>query len=100
MPAGARIGDPNACGDTVGTGSGNVFFNGLPVARLGDLSAGHGCFPPTPIIAASPNVFANGIAIARVGDFHATHSCGSSVHPAPGARSIPVGSPDVFVNGA
>lgn len=99
MPAGARIGDPIACGDTVAQGSGNVFFNGLPVTRIGDLSAGHGCFPPTPVVTGSPNVFANSIQIARVGDIHGTHSCSSTVH-AGGARAIIVGSPDVFVNGA
>lgn len=99
MPAAARIGDPINCGDTVGQGSGNVFVNGIPLARVGDLSAGHGCFPPTPITIGSPTVFANGIPVARVTDIHTPHSCGNTTH-AGGARGIAVGSPNVYINGA
>jgi uncharacterized Zn-binding protein involved in type VI secretion len=97
MPAAARLGDPIADGDTVATGSGNVFFNGLPVARIGDMSAGHGCFPPTALVQGSPTVFANNIAISRVGDQHAAHSCSSTTHSG-GQRAVAVGSPDVFIN--
>ncbi len=97
MPAAARLGDPISCGDTVAQGSGNVFFNGMPVARIGDQSAGHGCFPPTPLAQGSPTVFANNIAISRVGDQHSAHSCSSTTHSG-GARAVSAGSPDVFIN--
>lgn len=99
MPAAARLSDPISCGDTIAEGSGDVFFNGLPVARIGDSSAGHGCFPPTSLTEGSPNVFANNIAIGRVGDRHSAHSCGDSTHPL-SQRAITVGSPDVFINGS
>ena len=43
------------------------------VARLGDLSGGHGEYKPRPIIAGSSDCFINGIPIARVGDALAIH---------------------------
>ena len=89
-----RIGDPTGCGDTQGQGSGDVFANGIPVARLTDNSAGH-CFPPVPVNSASSNVFANGLPVARKGDTHPTHCCGPVCHV---CASFPAGSPDVFVN--
>lgn len=94
MPAITRIGDPISCGDAMAQGSGNVFANGIPVSRLGvDNTAGH-CFPPVPVIAASPNVFVNGIPVDRVGDPIPTHCCGPVCH----AGTVAVGSPNVFVN--
>lgn len=94
MPAAIRIGDPISCGDTMAQGSGNVFVNGIPFSRRGiDLTAGH-CFPPVPIIVASPNVFVNNAAADRVGDPIPVHCCGKSCHGGAAA----VGSPDVFVN--
>lgn len=94
MPAIVKIGSPISCGDTMAQGSGNVFANGIPVSRLGvDLTAGH-CYPPVPIIAASPNVFTNGLAQDRVGDPIAVHCCGDNCHIGVAA----VGSPNVFVN--
>jgi uncharacterized Zn-binding protein involved in type VI secretion len=75
-------------------GSGNVFVNGIPFSRQGiDLTAGH-CFPPVPVMAASPNVFVNGSKADRVGDPISPHCCGNSCH----AGSMANGSPDVFVN--
>lgn len=81
MPAVARIGDPFSTGhgcdgsSTIAAGSGNVFANGIPVARLGDVSASHtrpsgdSCVPHTATIAAgSGTVSINGIPCARVGD--------------------------------
>jgi uncharacterized Zn-binding protein involved in type VI secretion len=99
MPAVARIGDPFATGhpcdgaSTIAEGSPNVFANGIPVSRVGDLSASHTilvgdvCVPhAVPIAAGSSTVFANGIPVARVGD-------------AIDAGSITGGSGDVFAGG-
>lgn len=69
------------------------------VARLGDKSTGHGCFPPTPIVQdCSDNVFINGISCATVGAKHVTHSCGRVVHPT-SSRNITDGSSSVYCNG-
>lgn len=94
MPAAIRIGDPISCGDTMAQGSGNVFVNGIPFSRRGiDLTAGH-CYPPVPIISASPNVFVNSAQADRVGDPIPPHCCGDSCH----AGNAAAGSPNVFVN--
>ncbi|TFH08280.1 MAG: hypothetical protein E4H14_06740 [Candidatus Thorarchaeota archaeon] len=94
MPAVVRIGDPISCGDTMAQGSGNTFANGIPVSRKGiDLTAGH-CYPPIPIIFASPNVFVNNIAVDRVRDPIAVHCCGNSCHSGVAFN----GSPNVFAN--
>jgi uncharacterized Zn-binding protein involved in type VI secretion len=75
-------------------GSGNVYVNGIPFSRRGiDLTAGH-CFPPVPIIAASPNVYVNSAKADRVGDPIPPHCCGNSCHDGKAAT----GSPDVYVN--
>ncbi|WP_292959419.1 type VI secretion system PAAR protein [Neptuniibacter sp. UBA6509] len=65
-------------------------------ARIGDIGSGHGCFPPTPVIAGSGNVMTNGIPAARVGDAVAPHGCGNCP---PHGRSISAGSGSVFING-
>lgn len=51
------------------------------VTRLGDLSTGHGSFPPQPSTSASTKVFASGKGVVRQGDSYAVHSDGSSSHP-------------------
>lgn len=50
--------------------------------RLNDMTTGHGCYPPQPIITASPNVFVNGRGVVRCGksevlpsDRVAPHKC-------------------------
>lgn len=72
-------------------GSPNVFINGKPAGRVGDLYAPHGCFyhpPHTGVIASgSSTVFINGKPAGRVGD---PVSCGSAVAQ---------GSPTVFIGG-
>lgn len=69
---------------------------GPQAARLGDMGAGHGCFPPTPIMAGSPDVLINGRPAARVGDPLLLHGCGNCPpHP----RSISAGSGNVIING-
>jgi uncharacterized Zn-binding protein involved in type VI secretion len=61
------------------TGSGNVFCNGLPIHRQGDLWEQHcdsvSCHGGT-LATGSGTVFANGQAIGRTGD---PVSCGSTV---------------------
>lgn len=52
-----------------------------PIARVSDLSSGHACFPPTPILpyiiipVMSPTVFANNLGVARKGDTLKAHKC-------------------------
>lgn len=100
MPAIVRLGDTcsgHSCFPPRANSSGSpdVFVDGLPVHRVGDSWATHGCTHNPPVHgihdgtqgSGSPNVFANGRAIARVGD---SVSCGSSNAS---------GSPDVFANG-
>lgn len=75
MLAVARITDTFSDSDHVATGSGNVFANGLPVARLTDQTTGHGCWPPSVIITGSGSVFVNNLPLARLTDQHAVHCC-------------------------
>ena len=70
-------------------GSNNVFLNGLPVVRVGDVwqihckdSSCHGCNQGT----GSSTTFVNGRPVARIGD---ATSCGDQ---------IAVGSSNVFSN--
>lgn len=93
MPACARITDPVSCGDQVKLGSSNVFANNIAVARIGDSTLGHGCFPPTTLSTGSSNVFVNNIPCAFVTSAIIPHSCGG-VH----GGNVATGSPNVFVN--
>ncbi len=97
MPQIARIGDPFTCGDTVKSGSANVFVNGLPIARITDGTMGDPCgAPPTVIAGGSGTVFANGIPVSRIGDALVPHSCPSS---SPHGGTISGGSPNVSADG-
>lgn len=97
MPDVARIGDPFTCGDTVKTGSANVFANGIPVARITDGTIGDPCgAAPTTIAEGSGTVFVNGLPIARVDDSLVPHACPSS---SPHGGSISAGSPNVKADG-
>ncbi len=93
LPA-ARIGDKFSDSDAVATGSGNVFVNGIPFARLGDRTTGHSCWPPATIITGSGSVFVNGIPAARLTDLHSVHCC-----PGKGCHDgvLVTGSGDTFV---
>lgn len=97
MPAGARVGDPITCGDTIVKGSGNVFLNGMPVARIGDATAGHPCGPPTTLKEGNDGaVFANNILISVVGNAIVPHgTCDGPPHDG----AVANGSPNVFVGG-
>ena len=78
MPAIARIGDDDIthCSPMVrAEGSPNVYCNGIPISRVGDLNTVH-LFPvgkhcpphAEPISAGSSTVFVNGIPCGRIGD--------------------------------
>jgi len=75
----AALGDSFSDGDTVDTGSGDVFINNKPCARLSDMTMGHQppghtLYPPAPIISGSGSVFVNNKPIARLGDAHEVHT--------------------------
>lgn len=65
-----------------------------PNHRLTDNCTGHGCYPPRPLIDASPNVFTNNLKQGRLTDPYAPHCCGSPCHPG----KIAKGSGTVFTN--
>lgn len=71
----------------------------MPAAcRLGDLSTGHGCFPPTAIngeVASKTSI--QGAMAAVVGSTHPDHSCGTTVHS---ARIISSGSGKTYIEGS
>ena len=74
----ARMGDKFSDDDTIGAGSGDVFMNGMPAARMTDMTTGHyvpghGFYPPAPIITGSSSVFVNGLPLVRFTDKHAPH---------------------------
>lgn len=93
-----RISDLLTDGDTIAKGSGNVFCNNLPVAVDGDPTTGHGCFPPTVMIATTGNVFVNNKPVLKQGDANVVHIC--TVPPFPSdSGTIVIGSGDVKVNG-
>lgn len=84
-----------SCGDVVAQGSGNVFANGIPVARVSvDFTAGH-CFSPTIFTSGSSTVFVNGQPVVFETSPIQPHTCGDSTH----GGTLAVGSPDVFVEG-
>jgi len=86
MPGIARAG-ADAAGGTIAAGSGNVFVNGSPAARIGDPVSGHGRRPhnsPT-MAAGSGSVLVNDIGVCRAGD---SASCG---HPASGSGDVNAG---------
>lgn len=97
----ARIGDSFSCGDTIAQGSGDVFTNNIPTARLGDMSTGHappghGFYPPVPIVTGSGSVFVNNIPIARLSDAHPGHQDPPHNSSHPHAGVISSASGDVF----
>ena len=71
------------------------------IARLGDTTTGHGCWPPRPgaqAAGASAKVFANGIPVHCVGDPWPVHVCVSYPFPAH-AGTVANGSGSVKVGG-
>ena len=98
MPAICRVGDLDLVHCSVPArlqGSSNVFVNGLPISRQGDLNTPH-LLPPfvpacpthtAPITLGSLTVRVNGRGCGRVGDYVA--SC----------TFVATGSPNVFAGG-
>ncbi len=97
MPAATRIGDADVShcsGMTRAVGSPNVFVNGIPWSRQGDVNTVHllpgsPVCPPhaAPITSGSSTVKVNGLGAGRVGD--GITSC----------TSVAAGSPNVFAGG-
>lgn len=94
MPAATRVGDadiPHCSGMVRAEGSPDVFVNGIPWSRQGDLNTGHllpGVPCPShaaPITQGSSTVFINGRQAGRVGD--------------PTCTAVAEGSPNVFAGG-
>ena len=95
MPKAARITDVDTghgcfpASDVI-VGSGDVFFNDLAVARVGDALAAHGCPVCIPharsIVAGSGTVFVNDMPVARIGD---AIDCGGTL--ATGSGDVDVG---------
>lgn len=85
MPKVCRIGDTGDHGGAIATGSPDVFVNGIPVARIGDI---YDCLlhGPNPLVTGSPDVFANDRKVVRIGDLA---SCGAAMI---------TGSPDTYAN--
>ena len=96
MPAACRIGHadiPHCSGMVRAEGSDNVFVNGIPWSRMGDVNTPHllpGDPCPThaaPIAVGSRTVFVNGRGAGRIGDKIA------------GCTAVAEGSSDVFAGG-
>jgi uncharacterized Zn-binding protein involved in type VI secretion len=96
MPAITRIGDADVAhcsGMTRAVGSPNVFANGIPISRQGDVNTVHllpgSPCPPhaAPITTGSSTVFINRKGAGRVGD------------AITGCTSVAAGSPNVFAGG-
>lgn len=71
------------------------------VSRLGDMSTGHDCFPPTELIQTPVSkTFFNGIKASVVDETcqHAPHSCGITTHEGV-TRSPSSGSSKTFIEG-
>lgn len=68
-------------------------------SRRGDLSTGHGCFPPTGCTdAVASKTFINGILAQIQGSKFAAHRCGKTTHPT-SVRSTTSGSGKVIIEG-
>lgn len=71
------------------------------VVRLGDLSTGHGCFPPTTlVVTSSTKSYINGKLIGLQDNMSqfSTHVCGNNTHLQI-TRYISAGSPKSFIEG-
>jgi len=71
------------------------------VARKGDLSTGHECFPPTAMVQTPvKKTFFNGALIGVVDPScqFATHSCGRTTHPQ-STRTVNSGASKTFIEG-
>ncbi len=74
------------------------------MARIGDITTGHGCFAPTvgtvpPPPATPPNVFVNGLPAHKFGDEMLPHTCDGVPHSDTAVVPYPIDSMTVFING-
>lgn len=70
------------------------------MSRIGDITTGHGCYPPTVGVvptppAVLPNVYVNGIPAHKQGDLMLPHDCNGVPHSDVAA----IGSLTVRING-
>ena len=70
----------------------------MPAAtREGDLTSGHGCFPPTAITSTpASKTFINNRLASVIGALVATHFCGTTTHA---GRTVTSGSGRVIIEG-
>lgn len=71
------------------------------VSRIGDMSTGHGCFPPTALVQTPvQKTFFNGKkpAVVNTASQFATHCCGIVCHSG-AARSPSLGASKTFIEG-
>ena len=71
------------------------------ISRLGDMSTGHGCFPPTALTSTPVSkTYFNGILASVVdsGCQHAPHTCGLTTH-AGSTRSPSSGASKTYIEG-
>jgi hypothetical protein len=66
-------------------------MNGMPVSRVGDLTAGH-CYPSVPLLVGIPHFYVNNILAAVVGNPIPNHTCGDDTHNG----VVTTGSPNCF----
>jgi len=104
VPAASKIGDTFDDTDTIATGSGDVFVNNIPAARLSDMTTGHTLpghtfYPSVPITTGSGSVFVNNLPLARIGDAHAEHCDTPHNNSDCHTGVIVTGSSDVFSDG-
>jgi len=73
----------------------------MPAAsRMGDISTGHNCFPPTAIITTPvTKTYLNGLLAAVVDAELLKHKCGRSFHFSTRNRKISSGSSNIFIEG-
>lgn len=72
--------DQITCGDTAAAPDRGFTVDGRPVVLVGDLSAGHDGFPPTPVVDGAAGFTLNGVPVALDGSLYVDHSDGDSVH--------------------
>ena len=71
------------------------------ISRIGDMSTGHGCFPPTALVSTPVSkTFFNGILASVVNSAcqHAPHTCGITTH-AGSTRAPSSGASKTFIEG-
>jgi uncharacterized Zn-binding protein involved in type VI secretion len=72
------------------------------IARLGDMSTGHGCFPPTAMVTTPiTKTYINGV-LAGAADpacQFASHTCGTVTHPQTERYPLPKAGTKTYIEG-